>query len=90
MVGRNKRKQTPSISESVLNLSSRGCCFPEAGRRGWTTLPLILKPNTQGDFTQETGVLFESTGTSGKDACNKTKAGRKPERLSTYWPQRRS
>ena len=32
------------------------------------------QPNTQGDFTQETAVLFESTGTSGVDALQQSKS----------------
>ena len=32
------------------------------------------QPNTQGDFTQETAVLFESTGTSGVDVLQQSKS----------------
>jgi len=85
-VGRNKRKQ---------NTEDIGICFEPLEPRvllsgswgaGVDSSSLDSQPNVQGDFTQETGVLFESTGTSGMDALQQKQSQPETGRLSIYWP----
>lgn len=68
MVGRNKRKQnTEDIGICFEPLEPRVLLSGSWGAAVASPSP-DLNPNTQGDFTQETAALFETTGTCGMDA----------------------